>query len=83
MAHYRQVLDSDFEKLSALKTDKKFATNSATEHAILGLQGLETESLCFDTTSTESTSCNKIQEGAKAPKLPILTPTGIEPVPRP
>ena len=41
MAHYRQVLDSDFEKLSALKTDTSFATNSATEHAVLGLNRLE------------------------------------------
>ena len=65
MAHYRQILDSDFDKLSSLITDENLRKDSDNEHAILGLQGLETGNLCFDTTSTESTPCNDIQEDAK------------------
>ena len=77
---YRQVLDSDFEKLSALKTDIKFATNSTTEHAVLGQNRLETEKADFCVTARRAMDYNETQSGAKNPKLPILPPRGIEPL---
>ena len=83
LAHYRQVLDSDFEKLSALVTDKDLGKDSANEHAVFGLNGVETEKFDSAVTSTDATSYNEIQGSAKLPKLPKLTPTGIEPVLRP
>ena len=72
MAHYRQVLDSDFDKLSGLVTDKKKGQDSVNEHAVLGLQGLETENSDIDVTSTVSIDYNEMQPGAKRPKLPLL-----------
>ena len=80
MAHYRQVLDSDFEKLSALKTDEKsthcvekIVKDSANEHAILGLHESEAEKTAIDVTVRQSTSCNKGQPETKPPKLPTLS----------
>ena len=70
MAHYRQVLGSDFEKLSALVTNEKTFKESSNEHAILGLHGVETEKYSFDTTSIDSTVCNKMQEEGKDGKTP-------------
>ena len=69
MAYYRQVLDSDFEKLSALVTDKNSGKDSANEPAIFGLNRVETENFCFDVTSTDSTLCNKMQSGAICPQI--------------
>jgi len=67
MAHYRQVLDSDFEKMSALVTDKNEGQDSVKEPAILGLNRLETENSEFAVTSTVATPCNENQGVAKVP----------------
>ena len=86
-ARYRQVLDGDFEKLSALITDKtsdeKHGKNSTNEHAVFKLNGIEIENRDICATAMRTKSYNEVQSGAKAPRLPKLTPTGIEPVPRP
>ena len=79
MTHYRQVLDSDFEKLSGLITDEKNVNKSINEHAILGLNRLETENSKIAVTSTVTISCNENPSGAKAPKTPIIAEAGLEP----
>ena len=80
MAHYRQVLDSDFEKMSALITDKNLGKDSANEPAIFGLNRVETENPDFCARSMSATDYNKMQSSAKLPKLPNLPPRGIEPL---
>ena len=62
MAPNRPILDSDFEKRSALITDENLRKDSDNEHAILDLQELESGKSSFDTTSTD---CNDIQEEEK------------------
>ena len=79
MAHYRQVLNGDFEKLSALVTDKKKGADSVHEHAILGLQGLETKNSEIDATSTVSTPCNEKPLPANSSQTTHITRLGLEP----
>jgi hypothetical protein len=69
MAHYRQVLDSDFEKLSGLITDKtsdeKHGKNSTNTLLLLlalflGLSGVETEKLEIGVTSRNTIGYNEM-----------------------
>jgi len=80
MAHYRQVLDSDFEKMSALVTDKNEGQDSVKEPAILGLNRVEAKNSEFGVTSKPAKDYNKMQSFARMPKLPSLPPRGIEPL---
>jgi len=88
MAHYRQstgkAADKFFEQAATENTaTSKAVAKTVAEHAGKGCCGVEVENSDFVTTSFISTTCNESGYSAKRAKKAQMTPTGIEPVPRP
>ena len=88
MAHYRQstgkAADKFYEQAATENTAaQKTVGKTVGEHAGMGCFGIEVENSDFATSPYISIVCDAYQDGAKRAKNAQVTPTGLEPVPRP